>query len=219
MKKLLATLLLSFSLTQPTMADENRFKTLHVLADLSASNPIVSSETYAQLIAFRVSEAILAMNYGDHVSFTTFGNLRLDDQLRVRVRLTKKNKPEAVAQKIAQLIMSIPSGNIDAQKSTEIVAQLEWGAFDCAASDQILVETDGIEASGFVPSPKKLLNGSVALPEPMEPGYLEGCKVTMLGVGKTENGSWPGPQVRNLMKAWKIYMAAAKANFIAMPNP
>ena len=219
MKNLLTALFLSWMLAQPAMANENRFKTLHVLADVSASNPIVSSESYARLIAYRVSEAILAMNYGDHVSFTTFGNLKLDDQLRIRVRLTKRNKPEAVAKKIAQLILSIPTGNIDAQQSTEIVAQLEWGAFGCATGDQILIASDGIEASGFVPSPKELLNGSVALPEPMEPGYLEGCQVTMLGIGKTEQGSWPGPQVRNLMKAWKIYMSSAKADFVAMPNP
>ncbi|WP_340149004.1 hypothetical protein [uncultured Sneathiella sp.] len=219
MKKLLAALFLSMILAQPVIADENRFKTLHVLADLSASNPIVSSETYSQLIAYRVSEAILAMNYGDYVSFTTFGNLRLDDQLRVRVRLTKRNKPEAVAKKIAQLILSIPTGDIQAQQSTEIVAQLEWGSFNCAARDQLLIATDGIEASGFVPSPKKLLNGSAVLPEPMEPGYLEGCTVTMLGIGKAENGSWPGPQVRNLTKAWKNYMTAAKADFTALPNP
>lgn len=221
MNKSVKSILLSLALLacSISLSYAKEYKTLHIAADVSASNPIVASKVYAGIIAQNITAQIAALNYGDYVDFRTFGHLELDNLPRIKLRLTKKNRPAAIAKIIARSITTIPEGRIAPQSATEIISQLEWGEYNCAAGDIIILATDGIEASSLVPNPNKLLNGEVGLPEPMTKGYLSGCTVVMLGVGKTKTGSWPSTGVRNLVKVWTTYLNAAGAEFKILPNP
>ncbi|MBL1419277.1 MAG: VWA domain-containing protein [Alphaproteobacteria bacterium] len=192
-------------------------KTLHIAIDVSASNPMISSVPFAKIISKRVSKQILALPLGDYVSLRTFGHLKLDNLQQFDVKLTRKAKPEKVAKAVSKFMNSIPKGGVEPQQSTEIIAQLEWGEYDCSAGDTILLITDGIEASSLV-NPNKLLEGKAKLPLP-DVEYLKGCNVQMIGIGKSTNGSWPSVNVKNLLREWKSYMKASGANFKAIPNP
>lgn len=192
-------------------------KTLHIAIDVSASNPMISSVPFAKVISSRVSKQILALPLGDYVSLRTFGHLKLDNLQQFDVRLTRKAKPEKVARAISKFMNNIPRGGVEPQKSTEIIAQLEWNEYNCSVGDTILLITDGIEASSLI-NPNKLLSGEVSLPMP-EDEYLKGCNVQMIGIGKSTNGSWPSVNVKNLLREWKAYMKAAGADFKAIPNP
>lgn len=215
-QKILTTSAICAILTASTLAQVHA-KTLHIAVDVSASNPMISNEPFAKIIAKRVSQQILALPMGDYVSLRTFGHLKLDNLQQFDVRLTRKAKPERVAKAISKFLISIPNGGVEPQKSTEILAQLEWAEYKCSDRDTILIITDGIEASSQV-SPQKLVDGKVKLPLP-DDAYLKGCSVTMLGIGKATNGSWPSVNVKNLVRAWKSYMKAAGASFKAIPNP
>ncbi len=195
------------------------YKTLHIAVDVSGSNPIVTSKAYSAIIAKRIAQQIMELGIGDSVSFRTFGHLDLDNLQQYDVRLTRRARPVAVAKRIAQFIISIPDGRIAPQGSTEIIAHLEWSEYNCAAGDMIILATDGIETGSQVPNPDKLLSGKIGLPKPMTEGYLSGCTVTILGIGKTATGSWPSVNVKYLIGAWQQYLKTSGAQFKILPNP
>ncbi len=218
MKQILSIILTVFVVTLSS-ANAANYKTLHIGVDVSGSNPIVTSKPYAIIIAKRVAKQIMALNIGDSVSFRTFGHLDLDNLQQYDVRITRRIRAAAVAKRVVVLIISIPDGRVLPQGSTEIISHLEWTEYNCAAGDILTLATDGIETGSHVPNPDKLLNGEVQLPTPMVEGYLSGCTVTILGIGKTATGSWPSVNVKNLIKAWQKYLKAAGATSKILPNP
>lgn len=207
----------AFSILALSTITQVHAKTLHIAIDVSASNPMISSVPFAKIISKRVSNQILALPLGNHVSLRTFGHLKLDNLQQFDVKLTRKAKPEKVAKAVSKFMNNIPRGGVEPQQSTEIIAQLEWGEYDCSAGDIILLITDGIEASSLV-NPNELLDGTAKLPLP-DDEFLKGCAVQMIGIGKAANGSWPSVSVKHLLREWKIYMKASGAMFKAIPNP
>lgn len=124
--------------------------------------------------------------------------------------ITRSNRPQRAAAQAAQFIAGLPKSSVAPQGTTNIIAFLEFGDFDCANGGQILLITDGIEASIYA-DPNALLKGKVKLPTP-EPGFLKGCSVTFYGLGAEQSAQ----EAKNIRDAWKRWFETAGAPFTAV---
>lgn len=211
-RKVAAPLLISYLFTVPAQA-----KTYHIALDTSQSNGIVESKAFAGAINRRLSKIINTMQVGDYLTVYTFGSTGFENANKVETRLTKRVPRSKLKTLTARTLHAVTTGKIPAQSSTNILAFVEFGEFTCSQQDQIILVTDGFEASSYFSNLKNVLNGKAGFPEPQE-GYLSGCHVTMLGVGRTEGGYAPA-QLKNLITAWRSYFAKAGASFTAIVTP
>ncbi len=184
--------------------------TLTIAVDLSGSNPLLSHQNFAYAAAQYLSDQITALKSGDTVRLQTFGSrndaLNLIDH---RFTLSRRLRSDAVAGAIAQFVRALPEREDAAQSSTNLIAWLEFtSGFDCANQGQIIVLTDGLEASNYV-DPMALMEGSAGLPE--ADVDLNGCALTFYGLG----AGFPGPAVKNIRNAWRVWSEQAGAAFAA----
>lgn len=204
--KTIHTILMAGALAAPVHA-----KTLTIGIDLSGSNPLLSHENFAYSASAHAREAILQLNGGDVVRIRTFG-ARSDALNLVNHRLvvSRRNKPEKIAQMVGQFIRSLPEREEIGQSSTNLVAWLEFtDGFGCDRAGEILVITDGLESSTYVEG-KDLVSGKQDLPEPDID--LSGCTLTFYGLG----AGWPPQEVKTVRKAWSHWSKKAGANFSAV---
>ena len=199
--------------------DLSHAKTIHVGLDLSGSNPLVANTAYARQAASYVRSRIETLEVGENVHMNIFGALGLENSLySYNAKVTRRVSSESVGREAERLVTGIASGAFDPQGQTNILFYLEFTPFDCASGDEIIVVTDGIESSSAIDSSGDLLEFGTGLPAPFKPGFLSGCTITFYGVGKTDRGSLPLLQVRNIQSAWEEYFAIAGGSFTALAN-
>lgn len=188
---------------------------LDIGLDMSGSNELVKNETFAAAVAARVEAKIRQMSLGDRVRLRFFGSYGANDNLKtLDVRISRRNRAPKVAKAIGRFIRAVPSlienGRMSAQGATNIIAYLEERDFACEAEPtDILLITDGFEVSVYTNS-ANVVSGRAKLPAPGG-RFLEGCALTMLGVGRIAGTSSP-IATRNVSKAWSDWADAAGAS-------
>lgn len=205
MKKALA-LVMAGALSGPVCG-----KTLTIGIDLSGSNPLLTHENFAYGASQYVGNAISALKSGDIVQIKTFG-ARADAKnlLAQRITVSRRNRPEKIAEIVSQFVRSLPEREATAQSSTNLVAWLEFTSdFDCAEAGEILVITDGLESSSYVDA-KDLISGRKALPA--ADVSLKGCALTFYGLG----AGWKPQEVKTVRKAWRQWAEQAQTEFNAV---
>jgi hypothetical protein len=153
--------------------------TFTVGIDLSGSSPAFSDQ-FTQPAGEHAGSRVAALKLGDRVIVRTFGERDLRNMRQRSLVISRTNRSQEAAKQVSALIATIPKAGIEPQGSTNVIAFLEFGDFDCVHGGQILLITDGIEASSYV-DPDALLNGKAKLPAP-QPGLLSGCSVTFYGL-------------------------------------
>ena len=191
-------------------------KTLTIGLDVSASNPLLSSEAYARSAAVYVRDKVAALQPGDVVALHTLGDRSLANFPAERIQISRRERADKVGARIAQFIASMPSKNFEGQASTNILGFFAFGQFDCANGGDVLLLTDGIESSPDM-NAERLLAGK-SLPRPEKNG-LSGCTVTMFGVGQSRSGEWSPLQIKHIRTAWTAWMGVAGARYTAIIDP
>ena len=192
-------------------------KTLTVGVDLSSSNPLVSSETFARSAALYVADHIRKLQMGDVIEIRRIGDNRVDNLNAEKIQISRRNRADKVAQSVAQYISNLPKKTYD-QESTNILSFLEFQNFGCRSGGKIILLTDGVEYSTEASDPEGILIGKKSFPAP-NAGFLSGCEAIFYGLGQTSAGSMPSAWIRNLQNAWAAYMKTAGATFTAIVNP
>lgn len=191
------------------------YKTLHIAADISGSNPLVASMSYAANAGEYVRKQVAQLAPGDSVHMSLIGSLEaVNAQYGYQAQVNRRRSAESIGTQAKNLIAALASGQIPAQGSTNILLYVEFGNFNCAAGDQIIVLTDGIESAEDI-SGYDLLEYGTGLPE-ADTDYLKGCTVTFYGLGRNAEGSLKTSYVRNLRNAWRTYFEQAGAAFTAI---
>lgn len=212
MKTIAASLVVSVLLVTPASA-----KTLTVALDVSGSNPLVSDERYAVVAAAYVREQIAALQPGDVVSLHTLADRSIANFPSEHIQITRQNRADKVGAQIAQFMTTMPSRHFEGQESTNILAFLAFGQFDCGDGGSVLLVTDGIESSSEM-NADRLLDGR-PLPRP-DKNLLSGCAVTMFGLGQSAPGGELLPQqIKHIRAAWAAWMTVAGAHFNAIIDP
>jgi hypothetical protein len=190
-------------------------KTLTIGVDLSGSNPVILSSTFAQAAGGYVRDRIAKLLPGDVLVVRTFGDRGMANIAAERIQISRHNRADKTAAKVAGFVASLPSRNIDGQGSTNIVSFFEFGQFDCTSGGEVLLLTDGIESSEYVTGLQFL--GGKPLPAP-DKGLLSGCNVTMFGLGQSADVPIAQKEVKTIRAAWVGWMKAAGAKFSAVIN-
>ena len=203
--KIFAVLILALTLIAATVQAGN----LTLGADVSASNPLVASTTYADAVAERISGKINGLEYGDRISLKTFGNGGIEHIKDKSLRISRQMPPQKAATLVVGVIKAFPRQH-KGENSTNILAFLENGHFACDKDGSALwLLTDGIEHSIDF-NGNDLLKGK-KLPDPYEKA-LEGCEVVMIGVGRLPSGGrLPRNQIHILKTAWTQWLKKAGA--------
>ena len=185
-------------------------KTLTIGSDLSQSNPLLQDANFNQQAVSYVVAQIRALKRGDVVVLKTFGGLADSQNFKSKSFTIKRHNAKKIAKYAAHHITKLASLS-EAQKSTNLVAWLQRGRFDCANDSQIILLTDGIEASEYV-SPSALLLGKANLPNPNKRHQLKGCEVVFFGLGVGR----PDKQNNILLDEWHGYFEKAGVPFEAI---
>lgn len=183
--------------------------TLTVGIDLSGSSPAFN-EQFARPAGEHVASRVAALSIGDRVVIRTFGARDLSNMRQGTMAITRSNRAPEVAQQALVLVANVPNAGIKPQGSTNVIAFLEFGEFDCAQGGHILLVTDGIEASSYS-DPDALLSGKGTLPDPA-PGFLSGCSITFYGLGAGQSAQ----AAKNVRDAWRKWFEMAGATFTAV---
>lgn len=191
-------------------------RTLTIALDVSESNGLVESDAAAKAAASYARTQVAALQLGDWVHVRRFGIRSAGNLPAEKVRLTRAARPAAVAESVARYIAALPAKTSEGDNQTNILAFLEFGSFDCANGERIVLFTDGIEASRTI-SDKAFLSGK-PLPPP-QAGFLKGCEVVMFGLGQSKDGSLPPQLVKTIRAAWSDWMDKAGASFTTIIDP
>ncbi|MEQ9520765.1 MAG: hypothetical protein RLN89_15150 [Parvibaculum sp.] len=155
--------------------------------DLSKSNPLVTSDSYAAQVAARLAEDIRGLPVRSKVTVRSFGVYDTgSNALRIDQVISARARPDDVADGIQALVANLPrlvaEGKLQAQMKTNIVPFLETlsGSVDCSTPTKIVLLTDGAEDSEV----GKLTRSGGSLPEPRTDAF-SGCdELLMLGIGR-----------------------------------
>ena len=181
---------------------------LSIGIDVSKSNPLVSDKNFAEQAVKYVGSQIVTLKPGDTVSVRTFGsraNARNFKTLKLRIS-NKMRAPQAAHYAMTFTSKLLQDKSIP-QSSTNIIAWLEFTPnFNCEREGQILLITDGLEASTYV-EPVALLEGKAHLPAPDVD--LTGCSITFYGLG----AGWNPQHTKNVRNEWREWAQKAGANF------
>lgn len=175
--------------------------------DLSKSNPLVQSESYAQSAADLVETEIQDLPLASIVMLRTFGaysaasnNLKIDRRLSV----DGDERPEAVASLMSDIIAGVPKlvrdGTLEAQDTTNIVSFLESMSqfVDCSETDtRVVLISDGIEDSEYA----HLADPGETLPAPGR--IYAGCsELEIVGLGQGQKDPRMTQRLRSTWRAW-----------------
>lgn len=187
---------------------------VRVEIDLSRSALISSSDAFAEAAAVWIRDNLGPLESGSEVVVETFGAYGFEqNSTREVLRVTRRRNGHRVAGTAASIVASIPQlvreGTLAAADSTNLIGQLEDLApvLRCDARPvHVVVVTDALEASPAV-DPRRLAAGQARLPAP-RPGLMDGCDVTLLGLGQMRAGT--SRAVSNTLEAaWRQWMEAA----------
>jgi hypothetical protein len=135
---------------------------LAILVDVSASNPLVSSQEQASRIANDIAPFFDLLTEGSRVTMATFGAYDLTRNPMRQFVVSTRARPSAIKQGVLSEIQNLPvyaqTGKLQPQERTNIVAALEdiAGRADCQAfRTLVIVATDGIENSEYGQLPPK----------------------------------------------------------------
>ncbi|WP_413207885.1 hypothetical protein [Rhodospirillum sp. A1_3_36] len=192
----------------PALADS-----VYVWIDLSASTRFSTEAAFARHAGDWVTEALEDLPEGSTVHLETLGDYGLGANLKRAALTVSPRKPaRKVAKTVGGLVARMPElvtdGTLGEARSTHILSRLENASYamDCVAEPtRILLLTDGVEWSEDVDG-AALIRGEAGLPRPAS-AFLDGCAVTMLGIGETQGGT--PALTRHLIKEWKAWTAAA----------
>jgi len=184
--------------------------------DLSLSSPFLSDAGAATAFADYARRTIRPLRPGHELQVTTLGIPGFSTQIDLRARIGNESgsKARVLAGGAYDVIRSIPgrydAGEFPGQDFTSIVDFFEsFAAYDCTARPiHIIVATDGVEWTPTFDG-QKFAAGQITLPTPDKP-FLEGCRVTMLGVGadlSVANDRLYG----RLAPQWEAHLTAAGA--------
>lgn len=199
-------------------ASEPQPHTLHIGIDVSSSVALLAknergagNQSFAELAARKAEAVIRQMRLGDRVQVQFFGARTLGNLKTLDIRINRQARPPQVAAAIGALIRGIPDAGIAGQGWTEITRYLRITDADCAAGDEFLILSDGIESTPHF-SEKDLLARSKDLPDP-QPGMLAGCKLGMFGIGVTDKGMLDASITDRLIAQWRAFAEKAGAAF------
>lgn len=198
------TILLPMTFAQAT----STAKTLTVLIDVSGSNPLLIDTRFNQNAASFVKAHITPLKRKDSVEIYAFGSLQAAENFDTKTFEITRHNATSVARKVENLILAFPN-EANPQGSTNLLAWFGRHSPNCAEGSKIIVLTDGIEASEYIPNPNDFINGKVQLPAPNEFVSIKGCEVVFygLGVGVTDT------QFNHLRRSWGAWFTQAEATF------
>ena len=204
-------LLMILSLVLGCWGASAQAKSLTILVDASASNPMLINTAFNRRATEHVIEQITALKRGDSVTMQTFGSLQSADNFKKhKLAITRHNRKK-VAASFAKQLLALPKA-IKPQGSTNIIAWFNRNQVNCDKGGQILLLSDAIEASEYI-SPNDLLSGQKELPAPSEFVNVRGCEVILFGIGAGRSDS----ETTRLRKAWASYFDKAGASLTAIP--
>ena len=173
--------------------------------DLSKSNPLVTSDTFAAQVAARLAEDIRDLPVRSKVTVRSFGVYDTgSNALRIDQVISARARPDDVAEGIQALVANLPrlvaEGKLQAQMKTNIVPFLETmsGSVDCSTPTKIVLLTDGAEDSEL----GKLTRTGGRLPAPRA-GVFGGCdELLMLGIGRGFDSPATTSRFRTAWTGW-----------------
>lgn len=173
--------------------------------DLSKSNPLVTSDTFAAQVAARLAEDIRVLPVRSKVTVRSFGVYDTgSNALRIDQVISARARPDDVAEGIQALVANLPrlvaEGKLQAQMKTNIVPFLETmsGSVDCTMPTRIVLLTDGAEDSEL----GKLTRTGGRLPDP-RPDAFNGCEeLLMLGIGRGFDSPATTARFRTAWTGW-----------------
>lgn len=173
--------------------------------DVSQSNIIVTSDTFARKVADRVRPMIENLPPRSEVTVRTFGVYEsTQNVLRVDRTISARNRPEEVAALVHGIVAGVPQlvrdGRVRSQDFTNIIGFLDNTSqlVDCRDYEVIVVlATDGLEDSEFV----RLQERTAHLPEPSP--MFAGCEeLHMLGIGQGLGSPATTTRLRQEWEQW-----------------
>jgi hypothetical protein len=197
-------------------------RTAIIAIDLSSSAPSVTNPQYAASAARWTADYLAELEYRDRVKIRTFGTYDAQlNLLRGDFTLNRTHRPDQVARSIGRVISNLPeyvsSGQLELQNQTNIFGFLEniATAYPCSESHaEIVLISDGFESSSLANSYELSRRDGAAFPTPIG-RFLEGCSLTILGVGQGETNPI---RVNRLRALWQNWASAAGASSIRLLN-
>jgi hypothetical protein len=185
-------------------------KDITIAPDVSRSNPIFEDKALNSGAVNYIKAKMQSLKTGDVVNVRFIGTLTDTQSLRKSEHIITHHNKGLIKKMMPQLVEASMT-QIKPQESTNILAFFNRNSFDCANGGEVIVLTDGIEASEYV-DPNKLLSGEASLPKPSEFVQLEGCTVTFYGIGAKRSDT----ELSRLRRQWRRYFDAAGATFKAI---
>lgn len=204
---------------EPVAAGETGKHPLLVIGlDLSKSNPMVTSDAYAQRVADRVAPMVEDLPLRARVMIRSFGSYdATSNTLRIDELISARTKPEDFARGVKTLIAGVPKlvrdGKLVAQDKTNILPFLQTMSqvVDCDdyAVTYILL-TDGIEDSEYA----RLAYAGNTLPPPSHSRFQSCEELQILGLGQGLNSPKATERLRNTWDNWAT--AAGFGRFLGL---
>ena len=212
-----STVLTIVGLSQPGTAQAADNSPLTVFAvDISLSSPFLSKQGAAGKFADYARSIIRQLKPGHELQITTLGIPGFETQINLKARIGNESRAKArvLADGAAKVIGSIPdrynAGEFPGQNFTSIVDFFEsFDAYDCKNRQiNLYIATDGVEWTPTFDG-QAFAAGKLTLPRPAS-AFLEGCHVTMVGVGADLSVASDRLYGR-LQPQWDAYLKAAGA--------
>jgi hypothetical protein len=197
----------------------------HVIigADVSGSTPLISDSAYAARAGQSVSDMLGDLEPGDRISLRTIGDYGMGPNSEswdwtISRRFPPIKARRTVHRYISALPQLIESAHVTEASSTHLIGFMELESYgvDCVETNtNFVLLTDGVEWSEDT-NGHAVMQGKVKLPA-LTGDQLQGCTLTMLGIGQLTKGSTPAI-TRNLIKAWSLWAKAAGMHFQPRPG-
>lgn len=186
-------------------------------ADASVSNPLMGSAVFAKEAGKAIRKKILTLEFGDTITFTSFGDGRTDHIQEKSLQLSRRMPARQAAELVEGEIRNF-SKNREGDGETHMLSFFEDRNFGCdKPGTEIYVIGDAIENSDALNS-QQLVQGK-ALPKPFTQN-LKGCAVTIIGAGLQGDRPLSREMRQNIYKVWTDWLTLAGATRVTIQvNP
>jgi hypothetical protein len=187
---------------------------LTAVIDVSNSTRALTDAVYADRVIEQIADEFGRYQLGDVAHIVIAGDrshavnpLPIGTGYRLRIPAAKQKLGEQLKATIATYRAKGGDG------STNLLMALREAKPICSIRSELVVVSDGDEESTEYSVSRALVAGKpVELPSP-PPGYLRGCKVTMIGLGviggQAEQSILPDSAMQALRTGWENYFRAA----------
>ena len=207
MKRTIRQAICNLTLASALSATAVSAKEVTIALDVSGSNPLLNDKAFNQRAINYVLKNTSELEDGDTLTIETFGSLNnAENFTSITQKISRHNLKKV--QRLAKSKISTLTSTVEVQSSTNLLAYLSRRTASCESGDELIVITDGIEASEYI-SPDALLSGKQSLPAPNEFVKLEGCEVQFFGIGVGRSDT----EMLTLKREWQRYFSEAKAKF------